>query len=185
MTSSCHIPPTETPRRVRGAFDASLIAGISSVLICLSGQALAHEFTAALLVLGENRETRLAEAVQGFLLAADERDGHAGETSDGHLGGVDVHLPPLPLEAANLVTGLSGAPVDPPDVLDNVGSSGKTSEVDLGATAVITPGDLPASWAQLTGTDGFATLYLHAYGEPPTETAALGYHAARRLDPTK
>lgn len=185
MMSNCYFGSAKTRIPVRGTFAALLIAGVSSVLISLSGPALAHEFTAALLVLGENREMRLAEAVRGFLLAADERDGHEGETSDGHLGGVDVHLLPLPAEAASLVTGLSGAPVDPPDVvvvLDSVGSSGTDSEADPGTSVVITAGDLPAGWGQHTGAKGFVTRYRQAYGEIPTETAALGYHAARRLD---
>lgn len=185
MMSDGQLAPAKTPLRVRGTSTAFLIAGISSVFVSLSGPASAHAFTAALLVLGENRETRLAEAVRGFLLAADERDGHEGETSDGHLGGVDVHILPLPPEAASLVTGLSGAPVDPPDVvvvLDNAGSSGTDLEVDPGASVVIAPGALPAGWEQLTLTNGFVTRYRQAYGETPSETAALGYHAARRLD---
>jgi hypothetical protein len=185
MMSNGHLAPAKTPLRVRGTSTSLFIAVISSVLINLSGPALAHEFTAALFVQGENRETRLAEAVRGFLLASDERDGHEGETSDGHLGGVDVHILPLPSEAASLVTGLFGAPADPPDVvvvLDSAGSSGTDSEMDLAASVVITPGDLPAGWGQLTGTNGFVMRYRQAYGEIPTETAALGYHAARRLD---
>lgn len=167
MTSNGHLSAAETPRRVQRVFAASLIGGISSALINLSGPALAHEFTAALLVIGENRETRLAEAVRGFLIAADERDGHENETSDGHLGGVDVHILPLPSDAASLVTGLSGVPVDPPDVvvvLDKAGSGGTASEVDPGESVFITPGDLPAGWGQRTGTDGFVTRYLQAYG---------------------
>jgi hypothetical protein len=162
-----------------------LLAGLWSVLIGLSTPALAHEFTAALLAVGENREARLAEAVRGFLLAADERDGHAGETSDGHLGGVDVQILPLPPEAAGRVTGLSGAPVNPPDVvvvLADAGSDSLDAAVDPGPGVVITPGELPADWDQRTGADGFVTRYLQVYGEPPGEAAALGYHAARRLD---
>ena len=65
---------------------------MAALWIGMSGVASAHSSTAALLVVGEDREASLAEAVRGFLLAADERDGHANETSDGHLGGVDVHV---------------------------------------------------------------------------------------------
>lgn len=180
-----NLATAETPRRARRASFPLLIASFSSVFSSLSVPAFAHEFTAALLVMGEDRETRLAEAVRGFLLAADERDGHAGETSDGHLGGVDVQILPLPSEAASRVTGLTGKPVVPPDVvvvLADVGSNDTDTAVDSEASVVFSPGDLPAGWEQRTGTDGFAGRYLLTYGEPPGEAAALGYHAARRLD---
>lgn len=185
MMSRCHVTMAAAFWRGRKAFSAPLIAGALSALTSLPSQALAHEFTAALLVVGENRETRLADAVRGFLLAADERDGHAGETSDGHLGGVDVHILPRPPEAAGRVTGLSGAPVDPPDVtvvLADAGPSATASAADPEASVVITPGDLPAGWDQINGADGFAMRYLQAHGETPSKAAALGYQAARRLD---
>ena len=35
------------------------------------------------------------EAVNGFKLAASERDGHSNEEADGHLGGLDVYLLPV------------------------------------------------------------------------------------------
>ena len=90
---------------------------MAALWIGMSGVASAHSFTAALLVVGEDREASLAEAVRGFLLAADERDAHANETSDGHLGGVDVHVLPLPRDAAALVEGLIGNPTEPGDVV--------------------------------------------------------------------
>ena len=145
----------------------------------------AHDFTAALLVLGEDRELRLAEAVRGFLLAADERDGHDAETSDGHLGGVDVHVLPLPRAAAGLVEGLSGAPDDPPDIVVVIASApdaDTAGEVDPDASLVISPGVLPAGWEADTTAEGFAARYRKAFGTVPGEAAALGYHAARRLD---
>lgn len=147
--------------------------------------AAAHSFTAALLVVGENREVRLAEAVRGFLLAADERDGHSDETSDGHLGGVDVHVAPLPSAAAGLVDGLIGAPEDPPDVLvvietePQVGSSGNEF---AGVRLVILPTALPPDWQADDASDGFVVRYREAYGVAPSKSAAMAYHAARRLD---
>lgn len=179
-----HAMTPDAPRRGPRFLEPVIVATLS-VLTGLSSPALAHEFTAALLVVGENRDLRLADAVRGFLLAADERDGHAGETSDGHLGGVDVQILPLPSEAAGQVTGLSGAPSLPPDVvvvLADAPSNGTAPGVDPGKSVIMTPGDLPAGWDQRGGTDGFAMRYRQAYGEPPGEAAALGYHAARRLD---
>ena len=85
---------------------ARALAGVAATAAILAANAAAaHEFTAALYMTGEMREARLAEAVNGFLLAADERDGHSDETSDGHLGGVDVQV--LPRAA-----GCADAPLD-------------------------------------------------------------------------
>ena len=147
--------------------------------------AIAHEFTAALLVTGEKQEAGLAQAVNGFLLAADERDGHPAETSDGHLGGVDVQVLPLPADAAGRVAGLIGTPRTPPDVLIVMGpepeASAAVASLDL-AGVVLRPGALPNGWATEDDADSFAARYRSAYGSAPTEAAARGYNAARRLD---
>ncbi|SEW15488.1 hypothetical protein SAMN05444851_1745 [Aliiroseovarius sediminilitoris] len=147
--------------------------------------AIAHEFTAAIFVTGDNRESRLAEAVNGFLLAADERDGHPAETSDGHLGGVDVQVLPLPAEAAGRVVGLTGSPQSSPDVLVVMGSETLTSATlsEFGFDGVlIHTGALPDNWATEDAPGSFAARYRSAYGTAPTEAAAQGYNAARRLD---
>lgn len=151
----------------------------------LSGAALAHSFTAGLVVAGEAPAAGLAEAVRGFLLAADERDGHANETSDGHLGGLDVNVLPLPQEAAGSVTGLSGAPNPTPDivvVLGDARSADALAAVDPAMSVIMPPGDLPQGWEGQGAADGFADRYLRAYGTAPGKAAALGYHAARRID---
>jgi hypothetical protein len=153
--------------------------------VVLAGFAQAHEFTAAILVVGKDRETGLADAVRGFLLAADECDGHPGETSDGHLGGVDVQILPLPPEIATRIEGLTGSPKDPPGVIVVLGSptevaralaTGSRQSIGLGA------GTLPPGWAEASQPSGFAARYRQSYGRAPTRAAAQGYNAARRLD---
>ena len=166
------------PQIVRG-----LLAALGFTI--MANMALAHEFTAALLVTGDNREARLAQAVNGFLLAADERDGHSAETSDGHLGGVDVQLLPLPAEAAGQVAGLAGTPRTPPDVLVVIGPEPDASAAAASlafAGVVLGAGVLPDGWATNNDADSFASRYRSTYGVAPTEAAALGYNAARRLD---
>ena len=156
-----------------------------AVWMALSGNALAHAFTAALTVVGDNREASLAEAVRGFLLAADERDGHANETSDGHLGGVDVHVLPLPRDAAGLVEGLIGNPTEPGDVVVVLGTEPAASEAVLkyqSNSTVLLQVLLPVGWDSVEGTDRFVARYRLAYGTAPSVMAATGYHAARRLD---
>lgn len=153
--------------------------------MALSGLAAAHSFTSGLLVVGEDSEARLAEAVRGFLLAADERDGHLNETSDGHLGGVDVQVLPLPRDAAGLVEGLTGSPDETPDVVVILGpppAAGDPARAYLPTGTVLSQDLLPEGWERQDGTDGFVERYRLAYGTAPGMMAATAYHAARRLD---
>ena len=133
---------------------------VAALWMGMSGIASAHSFTAALLVVGEDREVGLAEAVRGFLLAADERDGHANETSDGHLGGapdVVVVLGPEPAASA-------------------------TARAYQSEGIVLVQDVLPAGWEGKSQMDSFAARYRLAHGTAPSAMAATAYHAARRLD---
>ena len=175
--------PFADVERVQTAIKRSFLVFV--VWMALSGNALAHSFTAALIVAGDNREASLAEAVRGFLLAADERDGHANETSDGHLGGVDVHVLPLPRDAAGLVEGLIGKPTEPGDVVVVLGTEPAASEAVRkyqSNSTVLLQVVLPVGWDSDVGTDSFVARYRLAYGTAPGLMAATGYHAARRLD---
>lgn len=170
-----------------GIRGARLRALALATAMLAAGPAAAHEFTAGILSVGEGGEARLAEAVRGFLLAADERDGHAGETSDGHLGGVDVNILPLPAEAAAGVDKLNGRPDATPHVTVVIGPEKEAAAAMAEASAngaVLRPGTLPARslWAEATAADSFAARYRSAYGTAPTEAAAEGYNAARRLE---
>ena len=150
----------------------------------LSGAALAHSFTAGLLVTGEAPAAGLAEAVRGFLLAADERDGHANETSDGHIGGIDVQLLPLPSDAAEQVEGLTGTP-GTPDVVVVLGP--EPAAVEAGreyrpGSAVLLQTPLPEGWDSDASLGDFVARYQLAHGTAPGVMAASAYQAARRLD---
>lgn len=169
--------------RVQTAIKRSFLVVV--VWMALLGNALAHSFTAALIVAGDNREASLAEAVRGFLLAADERDAHANETSDGHLGGVDVHVLPLPRDAAALVEGLIGNPTEPGDVVVVFGTEAAASEAVRkyqSNSTVLLQAVLTEGWDDDEGTGSFVARYQRAYGTAPGVLAATGYHAARRLD---
>lgn len=162
------------------------VPALAAVLwTALSGIAAAHSFTAAILVVGENVEQDLAEAVRGFLLAADERDGHPNETSDGHLGGVDVHVLPLPAEATRLVQKLTGSPDEPADVVIVLGPKPAADDAASKysrASTVLVQALLAEGWNGDDRMDGFVTRYRLAYGKEPGLLAASAYHAARRLD---
>ena len=158
---------------------------VAALWMVLSGIASAHSFTAAVLVAGENRDASLAEAVRGFLLAADERDGHPNQTSDGHLGGVDVQVLPLPREAAGLVEGLIGTPDEPADVVVVIGAEPAAREATReyqSTSTVLLQVVLPLGWDSDKGIDSFVARYRLAYGTAPGVMAATAYHAARRLD---
>lgn len=175
--------PFAVVERVQTAIRRSVLS--VAVWMALSGNALAHSFTAALIVVGDNREAGLAEAVRGFLLAADERDGHANETSDGHLGGVDVHVLPLPRDAAGLVEDLIGTPTEPGDVVVVLGTEPAASEAVRkyqSNSTVLLQAVLTEGWDDDEGTGSFVARYQRAYGTAPGVLAATGYHAARRLD---
>lgn len=164
----------------------SAVPALAAVLwIALSGIAAAHSFTAAILVVGENVEQDLAEAVRGFLLAADERDGHPNETSDGHLGGVDVQVLPLPAEAAGLVEGLNGSPDELADVVIVLGpkpaADAAASKFNRAST-VLVQALLAEGWNDDDRMNGFIARYRLAYGKEPGLLAASAYRAARRLD---
>lgn len=50
------------------------------------------------------------------------------------------------------------------------------------ASIPLRAGALPSDWAEPVGPESFAARYRHAWGADPSEAAAEGYNAARRLD---
>lgn len=148
-----------------------------------AGPAAAHEFTVAIVGGGSTAAAQVADVVRGFVVATDERDGHANETSDGHLGGIDVQIRVLPAAAAAGIDALVGSPRDPADValvLD------PEAQATAGATAigpdtiVFAPGTLPPRNSR--DASGFAARFRALHGAAPTEAAERGYNAARRID---
>lgn len=184
----CHLSARLRPcfavsQSVLTTFRSSVL--VAALWLVMSEIASAHSFTAALLVVSEDRKTDLAEAVRGFLLAADERDGHPNETSDGHLGGVDVQVLPLPRDAARLVEGLIGTPGEPADVVVVLGpepAASAAARAYQSDSIVLLQDVLPTGWDGDAGMDSFMARYRLAYGTAPGVMAATAYHAARRLD---
>lgn len=140
----------------------------------------AHSFTVAVHVVGENQSSALASAVRGMRLAATERDGHADETADGHLGGLDLFILPRPAGVAHGITWSKGAPPGEPDIIvvigppDAVATAIQASQVE---TVTIGSGVLPVDTPE-----EFADRYQAAYGIAHDRWAAEGYNAARRID---
>ncbi len=145
----------------RPIFTAVLLLGLSAQA------ALAHSFN--VLLIGEN--VRQSGAYDGFRLATRERDGHAAEESDGHLGGLDSYI-----FSADM-----GAPVPP----------------DMDIVVMLEAGDIPEiivqkqidsmelrpsiAWAAVIALD-FQQRYLAAYGVEAGPEARKGYYAAQLID---
>ncbi|MCJ8323336.1 MAG: hypothetical protein HRU29_04585 [Rhizobiales bacterium] len=65
-------------------------ATLAFLTLIAPANAMAHSFTVALVIDGANPYS--AQIKADFVRAAQERDGHADETADGHLGGLDVYI---------------------------------------------------------------------------------------------
>ncbi|WP_306259484.1 hypothetical protein [Pararhizobium sp. IMCC21322] len=148
--------------------------------------ALAHEFTVAIVGdgLADDPVTHVAEAVRGFIVATRENDGHAFETSDGHLGGLDVQIWVLPPGGAAAVAELVGSPAETADIallLGPVPSAMGIGDAALGlATIFVRPAALPSP--DLRAASGFAGRFRAQFGHEASEAAEQGYNAARRID---
>lgn len=172
------------------SFRTGVVGGLISLLVGASGEpALAHSFSLAIVANGSAGPTELRAAVQGALTASAEKDGHPDETADGHLGGLDVFLIPLPEAAAEQIDGLVDHKTESFDFIvplgavpvDMSGLQGVTSQ-----TIVLNLGDLPdpAAWSEssTSNTKSFAARYRRRFGEQPDAFSAHGYYAARKID---
>lgn len=168
---------------------ALMLLGALSFVAFAPSAAIAHEFVVSLRAVGAEREVILQDALRGFLLATAERDAHANEESNGHLGGLDVYIIPQPESIAARFPDLKTAPGGPPDIVAVIGASPDvTAEVaairDEGP--ILQPGLLHDANGWTVGDaldpDSFAARYIANYGQPASQWAARGYDAARRID---
>jgi ABC-type branched-subunit amino acid transport system substrate-binding protein len=157
-------------------------------------QVHAHSFNVALVVplTGPNKEEGRA-VDEGFRLAAKERDSHADEHSDGHLGGLDVYIFAGDGHD-NLMTALSAlmgskdidkiAPVGSHILIENIRETiGETSAI------LLQPVASPFHKCKQTGAtdksaavEAFIASFTKLYGYAPDPIAAQGYNMARRID---
>ena len=153
----------------------------------VAAPALAHSFSVTIVAADDESAALLPSVLRGFLVASAERDGHANETADGHLGGLDVLVTPLPADAALGVEGLfgpgSGGNYDVAVVLGGSAMAPDGTPGISTTTVVMRPGALPdqALWAR-SGPNTFNDSFTARFEGAPDEAAALGYNAARRID---
>lgn len=149
--------------------------------------ALAHRFNVALVIpLMDATSVQGREIRSGFMLATTERDSHAGQESDGHLGGLDVYV--------TIINGRG-------DVEADIGRLVTQGEIDIVAAfgsektlsrigtllegkpvVLLLPGETPFAKSDLPAVAAFVSAYERAYGRRPSSQAAQGYNAARRIE---
>jgi len=153
-------------RNNRRSAAAALIAAIFA-----ASPALAHEFSVTFVVPPGAEQS----ATQAFLLASAERDAHANETSEGHLGGVDSQFQIVTmgadLPASDVVVALGSAELP---LLENAPNVWQFQVTELGTAA---------SEAFLEPDEsGFAARYEALHLQAPDQIATLAYVAARMID---
>lgn len=152
-----------------------------AVLLSLPGMALAHSFNLLLVV---PEDTAIAEDMRlAVLLAADERDGHPDNHSDGHLGVLDVYLTDTralsePAAWAEAEPDIVADPlVEPFAVYENPGWA-RVSPDDIATL------DTSATLAEAADPSvaPFAERFRERTGRDPEAEAVAAYLAARVID---
>jgi hypothetical protein len=162
---------------------------IGKVLVVALGLAFSatsaytHSFSQAVVADGEHAAGQFNSAIKGILLAARERDRHPDETSDGHLGGLDVFIVPLPTYAAETIEGLKRATQTSIDIAILIGPEARPDQeaVQLAPQSIVIRSGTINTNPSAASTV-FATRYQAEYGTIPDQWAAEGYNAARRID---
>ena len=175
-------------RFLRGSFWIYAL-GLLPLQALFSQSAQAHEFVVAIRAIETERDLILTDAVRGFLLATTERDAHPDETSNGHLGGLDVYIIPQTANVGARFPSLKDAPSDLPDIILVIGATDPDDAALILArkeSAAMISGSLHSTnlWSRTATTDStsFAARYMSTYQQPASKWAADGYNAARRID---
>ncbi len=148
---------------------------------------MAHRFSVALVIPLSGAASVLGCRIRnGFMLATQERDGHAGQESDGHLGGLDVYVSEIDGNGDVAIEVGRIATRGDVDIVVAFGSE-KTriliGKILVGSRiALLLPGRSPFPNSGLPAVAKFVAAYENEYGGAPSSHAAQGYHAARRID---
>ena len=150
----------------------------------LATAAFGHSFNVALVV----PEGARVQAMQAFLLASGERDRHANEESDGHLGGLDVYVSVVEMDAD--VAGVrENVVASQPDIIAVVGADLQGTGLEAmfeGTRAWVLPIYSVSPRAEqafmMAGGSDFAARFAVQAGDPAGESARLVYIAARLID---
>jgi len=147
--------------------------------------ALAHSFKVVLVLPASTTAAAQARQIlDGFMLATTQRDSHRDQESDGHLGGLDVYVSMV--DEQEIVPADFERSLTRNDIVAVFGSIKTQSLVKKLAgemrPVVLVPGQSAFSRPALPGVAAFIMAYEAAYGSKPSQPAAQGYNAARRID---
>lgn len=165
-----------------------------------TGSVQAHSFNIGFVTALSGPHAREGkQALDGFLLATGERDAHANEESDGHLGGLDVYVfridsnlgaeavrrrlrELLRGEGLSFVTGVYGSGVA--ETLGEAIRGARAIFVDPAGSAMYrASGGDPDGLSTMTQTN-FSASFTDRYGYEPGAYAARGYISARLIAAT-
>ncbi len=148
---------------IQGAFSAVVF----SVLV--TGPALAHSFDVDIVFSQSTAAALRNDFLAAFRRASAERDSHANEESDGHLGGLDVY-------SKVKVLGSGDAEV--------TGTFIVVADADCAAVAADQVGIVidAAQAAGMADAAGYRSDYENRYGALPSELVLSGYLVARQID---
>lgn len=155
-----------------------------------SSSVLAHRFTSVFIAPISGVNAKIGkQAFDGFMFATRERDGHADETADGHLGGLDVYVEVvdsaddievvlarlrylIELEETEFVTG-----VVPSQLVETI-----RRQTDGMPTILIVANASPPTHIKTMDNRPFATAFEETFGYFPTQYSFAGYSVARIVD---
>ncbi len=162
-----------------------LVAVMHSTL--LPGAALADRFYVALVLPLSGPAAERGEKIRkGFMLATTQRDAHADEESDGHLGNLDSYVSVIDangdvatdirrISTEGQINIVASFATDKTRTLIKTLLAGKN-------IALLQSGPTPFGNKSLPAVSDFISAYSQAYGKNPTVAAAQGYNTARRID---
>jgi hypothetical protein len=148
-------------------------------LMAFAPAAWAHSFNVVMVVPDDLAQGLRDDMTAAFLVASEERDGHANEESDGHLGGLDVYIT---LAALGDRARIDAAD---PDIMAlpmagnaQSGDAVILEAMDAGSPQAVAFLNSPAG----AGFAPFATRFSDRAGRTPGVEATAAYLAARRID---
>ncbi len=162
--------------------EPTILASLLLAAAIFAAPLRAHEFNAVVIVPRDDPALR-GHMTTAFLLASEEQDSHAGQESDGHLGGMDVYLTLIGPTGMGQLAALDVQFVAVPAL----SSDGRPIPADKNTVTVL---PLSADAPEAAGYLGraadpafapFAIRFAARTGQPPGPVATATYVAARRI----
>jgi hypothetical protein len=151
----------------------------SAWLLAFASGALAHSFNVVMVVPADWSQEVRTDMINGFLVASAERDSHANEESDGHLGGLDVYIT---LAGDDQTSRIAKAD---PDIIVLVADTNAQPGDAVTFRPLPTRGPKGATYLMRGEDHGFAPFterFTASTGAYPREEANVAYVAARQID---